>query len=114
MYEDKRMSENSDGGVIIPYNTGGGGCPVTNESVFRKKIYIYIMRKYFFLKNYSWKSLLQNSVETKVDIMHIVFQKNFFKLNTFYVLQLLLNTVSQNFSAASFYMGENEKVITSK
>lgn len=74
MYEDKRMSEDSDGGVIIPYNTGGWGCPVTNESVFRKK---NIMRKYFFLKNYSWKSLLRNSMETKVDIMHIVLQKKF-------------------------------------
>lgn len=74
MYEDKRMPEDSDGGVIIPYNTGAWGCPVTNESVFRKK---NIMRKYFFLKNYSWKSLLRNSVETKVDIMHIVLQKKF-------------------------------------
>lgn len=50
MYEDKRMPEDSDGGVIIPYNTGGWGCPVTNESVFRKKKYneeVFLLEKLF-------------------------------------------------------------------
>lgn len=44
---------------------------MTNKCGFRTNI----MRKCLFLKNQLWKPLLPNAVETKVDIVGIIFKK---------------------------------------